>query len=241
MCINSTYIFLKYLRSNLLMFCIIQSKFCWHCLSLITSLYCNYCLFLLDFGSCKIVIDHIFRAVHKIHIPEDSTHSKFILIFQISSITPFQNQYRQRILPIFQNFRHIKFTCGMGNLTVTYILSIYPDIKAGIHPFKIQICSGRLLWYFIVKFPDIGSAWILLWNIRRIQWNRIPHVSILVAVIPVILPHPRHLYLCKSAAVISLFVKFFLQIVDTVKILKLPCSIHKRSSTSGPISWEAGI
>ena len=92
--ICSTCIFLKYLRSNLPMFCIIQSKFCWHCLSPVTGLYCNDCLFLLDFGSCKVVIDHVFRTVQKIYIPENPTHAEFILVFQISPITPFQNQYR---------------------------------------------------------------------------------------------------------------------------------------------------
>ena len=98
----------------------------------------------------------------------------------------------------------------MGNLAIAHIRSIYPDIKTGIHTFKIQICLRSLFLLLVHKLPNISSAWIFLWHIRWIKRNRISHVGILMAVIPIILPYSWHLYLCKVAAVISLFIKFFL-------------------------------
>ena len=144
MSIKLSWFFPKHLRSDFLFLCIIQGKLCWNSHSLIVCLHRDHCLIFLDFCCGKIIIHNVFRAVQKIYVPENPAHTEFILIFQIGSVAPLQNQNCQSIFSIYQNPCHVKFTGGMRNLTVACILPIYPHIKTGIHTLKIQIC----LWSF---------------------------------------------------------------------------------------------
>ena len=80
----------------------------------------------------------------------------------------------------------------MGYLTVAYIGSVKPYIKAGINAFEIQVCSGSRWISAVVKIMQVGPAWVVNGNVRRVNGKRIPNIGLLVAVITEILPDPRN-------------------------------------------------
>ena len=57
----------------------------------------------------------------------------------------------------------------VGNLAVTDVSAVKPDIEAGIHALKIQECTGRFPAAVPFKMMQVSSAGILLGNIRRIS------------------------------------------------------------------------
>ena len=77
------------------------------------------CMVCSKFGRYMVIPYHMLRPFQKIHIPKNTAHPEFILIFKIRTVTPFQHQNCQGIFPFFQEIRHIKFRCHVGYLTVT--------------------------------------------------------------------------------------------------------------------------
>ena len=183
----------------------------------------------------KIVLDSVFRTFQKIHVTENTAHTEFILIFKITSVAPLHHQNSQGVFTLPEQLCHIKLTGGMGNLAVTHEASIHPYIETGIHTLKVQV-SLRSLWILLIEeIPDISTAGIHYRNIRRIHRERIAGIGILVAVIAVILPDPRHFHLIKSRCVIAIPEKFFLHIINVLKITELPVS-GKQLKTVGCLS-----
>ena len=186
-------------------------------------------------GFHKIVLDSVFRTFQKIHVPENTAHTELVLIFKIASIAPLHHQNSQGVFTLPEQFCHIKLTGGMGNLAVTHKTSIHPYIETGIHTLKVQVSLRGLRILLIGKIPDISAAGIHYRNIRRIHWERIAGIGILVVVITVILPDPRHFHLIKSRCVIAIPEKFFLHIINVLKITELPVS-GKQLKTVGCLS-----
>ena len=83
------------------------------------------------------VMYEFLRAKHQLNIPENSGKTQLILILQISSVTPFQNQNRHTVAACFGFAGDFKFAGAVGNLAVTDEFAVDPDIEAGIHAFKI--------------------------------------------------------------------------------------------------------
>ena len=48
-------------------------------------------LVLFYFGMNEIIINALLWSLHQIHIPKNPIHTKFVLILQITPVTPFQN------------------------------------------------------------------------------------------------------------------------------------------------------
>ncbi len=170
----------------------------------------------------KIIPYDFIRTNQQINITEDTTHTEFILVFQIASVAPFQNEDRQFIFPLPNRLAHIKFAGGMGYLAITDIIPIQPYIKAGIHTFKIQICFRRILFLPVIKFIDISTTRIIPGNIRRIKRKRIADVGILVGVVSGHLPDPGNIYPFISRIIITIFIKFLFQVIYAVIIAEFP-------------------
>jgi hypothetical protein len=88
-------------------------------------------------GSDKVIKNHGFWSSQNIDVPENSAGTKLILILQIAAVTPFQDQNSKMIRALLQVIGDIKFAGRVGDLTVAYIGSVEPQIKAGIYPLKI--------------------------------------------------------------------------------------------------------
>ena len=83
------------------------------------------------------VMYEFLRAKHQLNIPENSGKTQLILILQIGSVTPFQNQNRHTVAACFGFAGDFKFAGTVGNLAVTNKFAVDPDIEAGIYALKI--------------------------------------------------------------------------------------------------------
>ena len=140
----------------------------------------------------EIIPDMGCGTEEKIYVPKNAAHTEFVLIFQIASVAPFQNQHGKQVLSGAHEFSNTEFAGGVGNLAVSHKGTVYPDIEAGIHPFKIQEAFGIRLFLRKFKPPAVGTAGVFFRYIRRIKGEWVAGVGVLVAVVAVILPAARH-------------------------------------------------
>ena len=168
--------------------------------------------------------------MQKINISEDAAHTEFILVFHIAAVTPFQHQYCQTVFAVLQNVCQVKFAGGTGNLTVADIFAVDPNIEAGINAFKDKICIGCIIFSFVVEIPHICTAGIILWYIWRIEREGITNISILMRVVPEILPYPGNRDGIKLTHIKIVHVKFFFQIINAGKIFESPVAVQQLES-----------
>ena len=158
----------------------------------------------------EIIKDTLFRSLDQIYISKDSTHTEFVLVFHVTSITPFENKYCNTVKSIFQIVRYIKFTSRMRYLTVSNILPIQPYIKTRVYSFEVEICSWCQLISRIFEIIYICSTRIIMWYIWRIKRKRITDIRVLMRIIACALPYTRHYDLIKQTYIVIQFIKMFL-------------------------------
>ena len=113
----------------------------------------------------------------------------------------------------------------MRYLTIADVCSVQPHVKAGIHTLKIQVCFRSTFFTLIRKLMDIRSAWIIYRHIRRIQWNRILYIGILMTVISEILPVSRYRNFIIRFQILFFLIKWLIQIINALIITKFPVSV----------------
>ena len=172
-----------------------------------------------------IIADCLLWTFQNVHIPENTTHTEFVLIFQIGTITPLHYQHCHRICSILKYISNIKLTGHMRNLAVSYVRTIDPYVKATVYSFKVQ----KRFWCFLIstvlKIMYIGSTRNILRHIWWIKWKRIPDVCILMCIISCHLPYTWNLNLIKIFCIIILLKERILNIIDAGKILEFPSSV----------------
>ena len=130
----------------------------------------------------------------------------------------------------------------LRNLSDQKAMSIL--IKAGIDSFKFKESPWNVLVLFKIEPMHIGAAGILLGHIRRIRREGIFEVGVLMAVISVILPDPRHRNFLE-AGIFSVNIKVrqvkrLLQIIDAVIAAEFPFSVqHGDAVRCLPVFIEA--
>ena len=77
-----------------------------------------------EFCGYPIILNMVLRADQKINIPDNTAGSELILVFQISAVTPFKNQYRNEIFSGNSKLRNVKFTGAVTYLAVAGILTV---------------------------------------------------------------------------------------------------------------------
>ena len=88
-----------------------------------------------------IVLDPVRRPVQEIDVPENAGETEFILIFQITSVTPLQDQDSQQVVSFLNELCYIELRRVVGNLAVPNIGPVQPDIETRIHSLEIQECA----------------------------------------------------------------------------------------------------
>ena len=210
--------------------CILDPNlYLWFCHSLSHhQLQSNDCRFLCasdNLCSDMVIADCLRRAFQQIDITKNTAHPELILIFQVRAIAPLQIQDGKGIPTLPDLCRHIELTHSMCYLTVSYIHTVQPHIEAAVHSFKIQKYFRRLLLLLIIKRVHICPTRHILRYIRRIKWKRIPDIRILMGIIACHLPGTRHRNLIKSGAIIFHVVKFFIYIINALKIPESPVTV----------------
>ena len=141
-----------------------------------------------QFAGNKVIPKHIGRTVQKIHIPENTAPAELVLALQVTAIAPLQNQYSQGIFTIAQMICDIKLTGGMCNLAVTNVLTVQPNVEAGIYTFKIQESQRRAQVFLILELGYISTARIVVGYVRRIRRKRIARINVMMQIVTMHLP-----------------------------------------------------
>ena len=137
-----------------------------------------------------VIKNTLLRTVQQVHIAENAAHAKLVLIFQIAAIAPLHHQYGQPVASGMDKGTDIKRAGRVRNLTVSHQIAIDPDVKTRIHALKVQL--GHLVRGIQRKIGHIRAAGVVLGNVRRVEWERIADVGILMPVISEHLPAARH-------------------------------------------------
>ena len=117
------------------------------------------------------------------YVAENAAGAELILILQVRAVAPFQHQYGKTVRAGVNEVGDIELSGGVGDLAVANVRAIEPHIEAGIHTLEREIRAGCLGVRCIVKIPNVGAARVVLGNMRRIERDRVAHVSVLVVVI----------------------------------------------------------
>ena len=121
----------------------------------------------------------------------------------------------------------------MRHLAVTDVLSVQPHVETGIHAFKFQKGPGQILLFFKQKPMYIGTARVFLRNIRRVRRKGVADICVLVPAVSIILPDAGNRYLLKTGYVKIRPVKFFFQIINTVKKPEFPGTVQHMYTVRG--------
>ena len=178
-------------------------------------------------GRGEVIPQAVFRTLQQVYVTENTAGTELILVFQIASVTPLQHQHRQPVCARLQCMGDIKLTGGMGNLTVSNIRSVDPNIEAGINTFKVQIDFGSVLIRCVLKIPQVCTAWIFVRNIRRVCREWIVDVGILMLIVSVILPDTGYRNGIPAFSIKARFIKPLREIVDTVAVEEFPLTIQQ--------------
>ena len=144
------------------------------------------------------VMYEFLRAKHQLNIPENSGKTQLILILQIGSVTPFQNQNRHTVATCFGFAGDFKFAGTVGNLAVTDKFAVDPDIEAGIYALKIQELTFAGFFFCQSKILYISAAGIFTGCIRRVIRDGIADIGVLLLSKALHLPAGGHFHVDKA-------------------------------------------
>ena len=130
----------------------------------------------------------IVGADQQIHIPENTGKAQLVLILQVRSVTPFQNDHGEPVASLVNVFRDVELAAGVGNLAVAGKAAVDPQIVAGVHAVKVQINLLGGGPGVQGKFLHIDAGGIFVRHIGRVEGDGETGVGILVPVIPQNLP-----------------------------------------------------
>ena len=150
-----------------------------------------------------------------IHIPEDTREAEFILVLQITSVAPFEDEHGQKVFALLEKIRDIEFRSIVRYLAVADVGSVEPHVEAGVHSLKVQEGERRFGIAGPLEAVQIGPAGIILRDIGRIEGEGIAGVGVLVTVVTAHLPAEGHLLLYPPlAGLIIRQIKMILQVMD---------------------------
>ena len=183
-----------------------------------------------------IIFNVVLRAVQEIHVADDAGHPEFVLVLQITAVTPFQDQDCQKVLSLPEQAGDVKLRGMMRDLAVADVSTVQPHIEAGIHTLKIQIAAGRIRIPVPFELMQISAAGILPRHKGRIKRKRIADVRVLVLIVSPQLPAERHLF--PSPAFVRrepCLEKFLLQVINTAVIPEQPLAAAQHREASGSL------
>ena len=183
-----------------------------------------------DLHRREVITDAFFRALEQIHIAEDTRGPELILVLQITAVVPLENQHSQLIVAFLDIGSDVKLAGRVGNLAVSDVLTIHPDIEAGVNAFKIQVSLRRFRIHSVFEIADIRTAGIIIRHIGRICRERILDVRVLMLIVTMVLPDAGHRDRVPIRRVVALIKEELLKLMNALTILELPVSAQKLES-----------
>ena len=127
--------------------------------------------------------------IQQVHVPDNPAETPLVLIFQIRRRAPFQDDYVQYVLARLHISAQVEFRGLVRNLRVAQQLPVYVRVKRAVYPLEHQT---NVLFPSHFDFSSIMKDRILLFDIRRIVWERIAVIRVLHLIVSVQLHAARH-------------------------------------------------
>ena len=80
------------------------------CCEVYVHLRLGWVLYIVTAGLYKIVVYSALGAFQDIYIPENTAHAELVLILQIASVAPFEDQHAEPVGAVSYEFGYVKFT-----------------------------------------------------------------------------------------------------------------------------------
>ena len=134
------------------------------------------------------------RPPQQVDLAEDAGEAEIVLILQIATVGPLDDEHGEPVLPADEEIRHVKFARAVADLAVTGKTAVEPDIESAVHALEIQkirLSAVRLGF----KRAQIQAAGVVLRHMRRVDGKRIFKVDVVGLVVRAVqigLPAPRH-------------------------------------------------
>ena len=90
------------------------------------------------FGADKEILHVDLVPQEQIDLADDAGGTDFVLILQVGSVAPLENQHTKLVLARVQEFRHIDFAGHVADLAVGGELPVDVEIEAGVHALEVQ-------------------------------------------------------------------------------------------------------
>ena len=118
----------------------------------------------------------------------------------------------------------------MGHLAEAHKRTVEPDIEAGVHTLKVQICARSFLILHIIELVYICAAGIFVGHIGRIGREGVVDIGVLMPVVTVVLPDAWYRDAVPALRLEVFLVEKLLEVVDTFAISELPVAVEKLES-----------
>ena len=161
----------------------------------------------------NIIVDCLLWFCINCHISENPWIPPHILAFQVGSIWPAVNSYRNLILPGLTVICDIEFASKSAYFTVSNVHSIDPYIISTAYSIKTKNDLFILPSFFYLKASSVNSCRIFWWYKRWINWKQIPYICIVKFSVSIPFPASRYFYFIPALISIILFFKMFRRIL----------------------------
>ena len=122
----------------------------------------------------------VLRAGDDVNVAENSAHAEFVLILEISSAAPFQNNCSYLVFPRRHKRRDIEFRLRMRHGGIADEFSVYEQIKTTVYSVENDIMLSAFFRDDVIR--DVKPARVFLINFRRIERNGIKEIRILIVI-----------------------------------------------------------
>ena len=153
-------------------------------------------------GVCEAVVkvavnediaDVCFVSEKKVYFAENTGHTPHILVFEICTVGPFQNENLDFILPCMNEGGYVNFACHVADLAVRGELIVYPYVESGVNALEIEVNLLACHSCRNGELTGVKSAGVFVGNKRRVVGDGIVYVCVVRNVIAASESHlPAH-------------------------------------------------
>ena len=118
-------------------------------------------------------------AEQEVNFTEDTGHTPHILVFEVGTVGPLENEDLDGILSVGKNIGHVDFGGEVGDLAVCNELIVDPYIERGVNAFEIEVRLLALHGSRNGEVADVEGAGIFVGNERRVNGNGVVDVGVI--------------------------------------------------------------
>ena len=141
----------------------------------------------------EYIADVCFVSEKKVYFAENTGHAPHILVFEICTVGPFQNENLDFILTRMNEGGYVNFACHVADLAVRGEFIVYPYVESGVNALEIEVNLLACHSCRNGELTGVKSAGVFVGNKRRVVGDGIVYVCVVRNVIAASESHlPAH-------------------------------------------------